>query len=293
MAYIAKQHLNHDQFGSLVVDEETGRCLGGFGSNYFRSWVFPLYTPRGLTVLQEFPYDHPFHNGFWVAQGPVILDGKESHFWAAPPYRRPGEVLFDNLGRVDASASPHVENGADGVRFILESVWRNEDEQPMIDEERTVDLFAVEDATVCDMASAKRAAYGALDYPMTKFGSIGVRVEPRLLPVLGGEIIADGGRRGGADVAIDKDCTFVAYENRLPDSEPFGICLMIGDRAARGPWFVRDYGMAFHNVTRTDGLHTEEGDLWTVGMRVIAYDGPLTEARVQDWRQARPMGKLG
>ena len=36
------------------------------------------------------------------------------------------------------------------------------------------------------MTSEKIATYGAATYPQTKFGSIGIRVEPRLLPVMGG-----------------------------------------------------------------------------------------------------------
>ena len=50
----------------MVVESSTGRCLGGVGSNAQRSWVFPLYTPGGQTVIQEYAFDHPFHNGFFV-----------------------------------------------------------------------------------------------------------------------------------------------------------------------------------------------------------------------------------
>ena len=212
MAFVAKQHLNHDQFGYLAVDAENNRCLGGFGSNYYRSWVFPLYTPQGLTVVQEFPFDHPFHNGFWVAQGPVLFERKESHFWAAPPYRRPNEPLFTHLGRVEAGRAPTIETHMSGVRFTLRSVWRDSQERPVLDETRIVDLFSVNDAAICDMRSAKRAAYGALDYAQTKFGSIGVRVEPRLLPILGGEIIADGCRCA----SIETDRAGQAHPKRGP-----------------------------------------------------------------------------
>ncbi|KKL75927.1 hypothetical protein LCGC14_2049980, partial [marine sediment metagenome] len=31
----------------MVVHRTTGRCLGAVGSNYYRCWVFPLYTPAG------------------------------------------------------------------------------------------------------------------------------------------------------------------------------------------------------------------------------------------------------
>ena len=50
----------------MVVESQTGRCLGSVGSNAQRSWVFPFYTPSGHTVIQEYAFDHPFHNGFYT-----------------------------------------------------------------------------------------------------------------------------------------------------------------------------------------------------------------------------------
>ena len=35
-------------------------------------WVYPLYTPAGHQVLQEFAFDHPFHNGCFVGLHPVV-----------------------------------------------------------------------------------------------------------------------------------------------------------------------------------------------------------------------------
>jgi len=291
MGYIAKQHLSHGQFGYLVVDEVSGRCLGGFGANYYRPWLFPLYSPNGQTVIQEFPYDHPFHNGFWVAQGPILFADREVHFWPSPPMRKAGEALFANMGRMDCSTPPQVESLDNGVRFTLHSIWRDQYETPVLDEVRTVNLYMLEDAVVCDMTSVKQANYGALEYPQTKFGSIGIRVEPRLLPILGGQVIADGGRRGNAEIALDQPCDFVAYENDLPGSGRFGVLLTILDepRPQRGPWFIRDYGLAYYNPTRTGCVSTPTGGSWQVSLRVVAYDGPLTDTRAQKWMaRARP-----
>ncbi len=283
--YIAQQHLNHGQFGYIVTNKTTGHCLGGFGANYYRPWVFPLYTPKGLTVIQEFPYDHPFHNGFWVAQGPILFDGRAVHFWPSPPMRVANEAIFDNMGRMDCAAAPTVETLPSGVRFTLNITWRDKNEQPVLDEVRTVAMIATADATICDMHSTKVAAYGALEYVQSKFGSIGIRVEPRLLPGFGGEVLADGGRRGTADVAIDQACDYVAYENTLPNQERFGVMMTILNepKTPRGPWFVRDYGMAMYNANRNEPIHTPQGESWTVAMRVAAYDGALTDERARYW----------
>lgn len=281
--YTAIQHLHHDQFGYLVTDPASGRCLGGVGANHYHPWVFPLYTPSGLTVIQEFPFDHPFHNGFWVAQGPIFLDGREVTFWPAPPMRKANEALFTHMGRMETVGKPEIMPHATGVHFTLHVTWRDKDEQPVLDEVRTINLYSVEDATVCDMRSSKTASYGALDFAQTKFGSIGIRVEPRLLPLFGGVVIADGDRRGSADLLVDQESDFVAYENELPGHGRFGVCMSSLEPDRRGPWFVRDYGMALYAPTRIKSIHLPKGETWSVALRVVAYDGVLSEERAQRW----------
>ncbi len=282
-AYTAIQHLNHDQFGYIVSDPTSGRCLGGVGANYYRAWVFPLYTPRGLTVIQEFPFDHPFHNGFWVAQGPIFIDGREVTFWPAPPMRKANEALFTHMGRMQTLGKPEIEPIHNGVRFKLNLIWRDKDEQPVLDEVRTIDLYSVEDATICDMRSSKTANYGVLDFAQTKFGSIGIRVEPRLLPLSGGVVIGDVKRRGSADLLVDQESDFVAYENELAGQGRFGVWMSSLEPDRRGPWFVRDYGMALYAPTRLQSLHLPKNESWSVALRVVAYDGALSEARAQGW----------
>lgn len=268
----------------LVTDGRTGRCLGGVGSNFYRPFVFPLYTPAGLTVVREFPFDHPFHNGLFVAQSPVIVGGRTGNFWATPPLRGKADRLGAHLGRIETAAPKAVPHER-GVRFTFESVWLDEHERPMLDELRTVDFFSVDDATVCDVASEKTARYGPVEYPQSKFGSIGIRVEPRLLPVSGGQVIADGDRRGKAEAVHEQDSDFVAYENDLAGADRFGVFMTILDPGVCGPWFVRDYGMALHNPTWREGITTAEGESWTVTLRVVAYDGALSPDRADRWRR--------
>jgi hypothetical protein len=281
MSYIAKQHLAHDQYGFMVQNSQTGRWLGGLGANYYRPWVYPLYTPRGLTVLQEFPFDHPFHNGLWVAQGPIQFGGQTAHFWPAPPERRPGESLFTHMGRMETLGLPVVESHERGVRFTLQTIWRAGDGTPVLDETRTVNFSALEDATICQVTSIQTASYGALEYEASKFGAICVRVDPRLVPVVGAEVIADGGRRGKAAVALQQPCDYVAYES-CANGQSFGLMLAVpGERPHE--WFIRDYGLATYNPMMETPRQLAQGESFQVSLQVSAYDEPLTDERARRW----------
>jgi len=267
----------------LVLDELTGRCLGGLAISHFRPMVYPLYTPAGVTVLQESPPDHPFHNGFFVGQSPVISGDRECNFWATPPARMASDPLQSRVGRMSVESPLSVQERPGGLRMSVRAVWRDENEEPVLDEIRTIDFQVREGATICDMTSNKTAAYGAISFPATKHGSIGVRVEPRLLPDLGAEVIGDQDRRGRADVIHETASAYVAYENELTGHGRFGVLMSPLADSAPGIWFIRDYGMAMYDATLRDETALGADESWTVGLRVAAYDGPISDQRAQEW----------
>jgi hypothetical protein len=102
----------------MVLDCATGRALGGIGWNFYRIWAFPFYTPRGITVLQEFPCDHPFHNGFFVGQHPVKMQDKTGNFWVSPPRRGADDALFSHIGMMQVTSGSEVSTSSIGVETI-------------------------------------------------------------------------------------------------------------------------------------------------------------------------------
>lgn len=267
----------------LVVNTDTGRCLGGVGANFYRPYVFPFYTPAGHTVIQEFAFDHPFHNGIFVGQAPVKVGEREAWFWGAPPRRSFTDRLFENLGRMETEKEIDIAPRADGVQFVQKVIWRDANEESLIDEVRTVNLYSIADGTVCEMTSEKIANYGDVEYPQTKYGSIGMRVEPRLLPVMGGVVIGDNNRRGKVEVIDENTSDFVAYQNQLPGHGHLGVFMTILEEGIRGPWFIRDYGMALYNPTQTGTISIPKNETWKIALRFVAYDGELTTARAEKW----------
>lgn len=267
----------------VVRDRKNGCWIGGAGANFYRPWVFPLYTPSGLTVVQEFAFDHPFHNGVFVGQHPVEVDGRIGNFWAMPPRRSFDDAIWTNVGRMDAESTPSQKLSEEGCTIEFTSVWRDEGEAPLLDERRVVRFHTYEDAHAVDVISIKTAAYGDALFHKSKYGSIGVRVEPRLLPPLEGVVIADRNRRGTAAlVDTDRHSEYVAYETAVA-GHTYGILLHVMDPGVTGPWFVRDYGMAMYNPTLNEEISVPKGESWTVSLRVVAYDGPMTEPRAAIW----------
>jgi hypothetical protein len=205
--------------------------------------------------------------------------------------------VFEHIGRLRYSKPDRLELGERGVRATYETIWHDEDGEPVLDELRTYELFGDDDATLCDITTRKTASYGPVSFEPTKFGTIGARVQPQLLPPMGAQIVAGDGRemrRGLADeVATGKACDFVAYEAEPGGLGRFGLCLQVLDNSAspdrRGPWFLRDYGMAMFNATPPGSgpIRLEAGQTWTATLRAAAYDGAVDPRRAATWREAR------
>lgn len=267
----------------LVIEQDTGRCLGGVAINHYRPYVYPLYSPSGITVLQEAPPDHPFHSGLFVGQSPVLSGDRKCNFWATPPPRMADDPLQAGIGRMSVESPLSVQPHESGLRIQVSAIWRDENEDPVLDELRTVDFHLRDGATTCDMTSLKTASYGPVSFPATKHGSVGLRVEPRLLPDLGAEVIGDRDRRGRADVVHELESAYVAYENELAGRGRFGVLMAPLRDSASGTWFIRDYGMAMYDATLNAGTALGAGESWSVGLRVAAYDGALSDRRAQEW----------
>lgn len=289
-----------DALGNMVMETATGRLLGGVGHNDLRAWCYPLNTPRGLGVTQEYPFDHAFHNGVFVAQARVVRGGVLSNFWVVhPDWRSPDAEVYNDLGQIRYRDRAQVTPLPAGYRFTYRSTWIGSDGAPVLDETRHFDLYAAADATVCDVTSRQTAAYGDLRIEANKHGTAGVRVQPQLLPPFGGRIVAGRGveiHRGSADeAAFGKERDFVAYEAEPAGLGRFGVCVLILDDTAHdrrtGPWFVRDYGLAMFNATMDDQVSIAEGDAWEIGVRVVAYDGAVSVERARSWAEARSGGR--
>jgi hypothetical protein len=73
-------------------------------------YVFPLYTPGGVSMLDDFPQDHFHHRGLFWAWPVVETEGKTYDLWMnmtvkdhsnKPPVTKGGRLEADNVWQVD------------------------------------------------------------------------------------------------------------------------------------------------------------------------------------------------
>ena len=276
--------------GWMAYDESASRCIAGFGWNWCRPWIYPLYTPAGRQVLQEFPFDHPFHNGCFTGIHPVIHGDRSHNFWATPPQRSVEDSLLQNLGRVTLSAPPELSVVRDELHALLQLEWTGCHGEPLLYERRSLRIQSGGIANQIHIHCHLTACV-ALTLPRTKFAGVGVRLDPALSALGEGRYAQVWGLRKNDLQAVEawvssaksvldvSACDATMLHGQALEAACFesakregGYGLLIHEVFPKVPWFVRDYGLVLLNALQMRDEVLSGGDSFTWTATLAAYD---------------------
>lgn len=252
--------------GWLAWNASKATAIAGVGASYMRPWLFPLYTPAGRQTLQEFAFDHPFHNGLFIGIHPVECAGVSHNFWATPPQRAAEDEFMNALGRIVMRGEPALASDRGVLHAKFETEWVGLNDLVVFAERRSFEIYVDEAGHHVSMES-KLSALCDLHIPVTKFAGVGVRLDPRLTKTAGGRFVCQHGS-GGAVVAhgktLDKLDVVAGGSN--------GFALTIRSDHYKGPWFVRDYGLVLLNPATNEAIDMKAGDELRLSVSLIAND---------------------
>jgi Methane oxygenase PmoA len=253
----------------VMVISALGNPVAGIGHNFFRPWLYPLYSPSGRQVLQEYPFDHPFHNGLFIGWHPIKHGGRENNFWATPPQRSDPDPMMNNLGQVRAIESSVIQSSETCIQLTQLLDWVDIDGKKLFNETRTFTLWQpgmlshavrMESTLTCLTADP-------IIFEHTKFAGIGVRLDPALTPALGGHFENSSGEVGRASLFHGNYFESLSVRSRNDDLE-----LKINPNGFTAPWFVRDYGLVLLNPSSPSGQALGLGQCISQSVELIASD---------------------
>ena len=122
----------------LVVESNTGRCLGGVGANFYRPFVFRSTHQRAIPLFRNSPLIIRSTTVFLLDKDRYKSATGKPVFGHLHPRRSWTDKVFERLGRMDTQKDIDITPHADGVQFVQNVVWRDDNEEPLVDEIRTV-----------------------------------------------------------------------------------------------------------------------------------------------------------
>lgn len=254
--------------GLLAFNEDCGTPVAGIGHHYYRPWLFPFYTPRGQQVLQEFAFDHPFHNGCFMGWSPVRMNGSDHNFWATPPQRMQPDPMMEHLGRQRLEGDIRLAREGAAIVATMSVAWEAQNGTPLMSEERRFDVRADAKSHQVSVESRLRALESDIELPVTKFAGLGVRLDVRLTEVAGAVFSGDSGH-GDAGQLHGVTSSFIGIEGKH-GSHQFGLRLS-SRRSLK--WFVRGYGLVLLNPVSEAPICLRAGEEIIQDITLAAYDG--------------------
>ncbi|MFZ1754662.1 MAG: DUF6807 family protein [Caldilineaceae bacterium] len=242
----------------VLTDDQ---LVSGYNAVELRSYVFPLYTPAGVLVIQEAPPDHPHHQGIWAG---LEIDGHD--LWNAGSFGKPRHRQTNRAPLVELL--PAVEGN--GVTFVHEVAWETADGTPLLHEWRAVRFSTRDNCTRVDWYAEFSAPDRPVSLGQTKEAGLALRVPPHWETPFGGVIRNDLGGVGEA-ACFDQHSLWLNIEGSAGNGKTAGVVLL--PRTEPWPWFTRDYGCHVYNPLRHQSVELQPGRSFALALTVLAYDG--------------------
>lgn len=256
----------------------------------YRSYLHPVYSPRGIPVTTESPPDHPHHNGIWLAADrvtcalPFSVDDCEHatyNFYVNETFqgRSPGRILSNGI-KQEVVTGAHLRLVQDLV-WVGPREWGAPDGRILLSETRTLDILPDEHANVFDLRSRLTATDWDITLGPTRHAYFGVRTAEPLQGVQGGEFSDAQGRSGSANVTGSLapwiDCSGWVTRDHVA-----GISIFQPPTEAPYPWQVADYGTITINPLRKQGRELPAGTSCEYAIRIVVHDGDVESAKIAE-----------
>ncbi|QDT14433.1 hypothetical protein CA12_05060 [Alienimonas californiensis] len=206
-----------------------------------KPFVFPLYTPSGVNVLDYASDDHPHHKGVWISVDEVELHkGEGDDAEMLGPFKH-----WVEAGRIDTK---EVKLDREAGSITAVNHWLSPEGEPVLKEETTIAVHAPSpkgtlltyDITLSPPAEGTTATIGD-----TKEGFVGVRMAPELDVKRGRGVITNSEGGEGESEAWGKLAAWCDCSAPATDGEPGGGVALFDHpenfRPAR--YHARGYGL--------------------------------------------------
>lgn len=261
-----------------------GRPIAALSQNAYRAYIYPLFTPSGVSVTAESPIDHPHHNSVTIGADHFdclfVYDGHRTergtyNFYVNETFQGRG------TGRIAAVSVDSEEMSEDILRIVQRLEWQGPIEwgaperRVLAVETRTIEISTTDRANVLDIRSRLEPTEWDIVIGPTRHAYFTVRMADGLRVVDGGRIVdADG--RGTVEAINDNMAAWVDMSAVGPHGHEVGVAVIAHPRLKPAAWYAHDWGSVALNPFLHEERSIQRGRALELRVTVVAHDGPLS-----------------
>ena len=283
------------------------RPIAHLTQGIFRSYMYPLYSPAGVSLTTEYPVDHPHHNSIVVSADVFFvklppLAPEMSPLTEEATYNLYVNNVFQGRapGRIWVADTESEEISESHLRVTQSIEWQGPEEwgappavpgpfgrRVLAMETRTYDIYPGKVANIVDLRTELSPTDWDITIGPTRHAFITVRAEDKLRPINGGRLVDSEGREG-EDAIIGNVADWLDMSGPASYGKRAGIALMPHPSASGNPygsgkdipWYAGSYGTMLINPFQAEPGVINRGERVSLGVRILAHDGDAVEADV-------------
>jgi hypothetical protein len=238
-------------------------------------YIYPVYSPSGRNLTDDYPPDHFHHHGIWFAWTKTEFEGRHPDFWNMGDGT--GTVLFDELdqtwsGPIDAgfkARNSFVDVSAPTAKTVLDEEWQ-------------VVVYNVgrgsKPYTMFDLVSTQKLKTpDPLVLPEYRYGGMGYRGPREWLPKDNFFFLTSEGKdRNDGNGTRAKWC----HMSGKVDGQITGIAILDHPSNFRSPQPIRinpDQPFFCYSPSVMGEWKIDPGTIYTSRYRYIVSDGPANK----------------
>ncbi len=261
-----------------------GRAIAALSQNAYRAYIYPLFTPGGVSVTAESPIDHPHHNSVTVGADHFdclfVYDG---HRTERGTYNFYVNETFQGraTGRIEAVSVDSEEVSDENLRLVQRLEWQGPvewgapDRRVLANETRTIDIRTSGTSNILAIRSCLEPTDWDIVIGPTRHAHFTVRMADGLRVVDGGKIVDADGRNSVQDINANS-AAWVDMSATGPHGREVGVAVVAHPSPLPTGWYAHEWGTVAVNPFLHQEHSIRRGDALELGITVVAHDGPVS-----------------
>ena len=261
-----------------------GRPIAALSQNDYRAYIYPLFTPNGVSVTAESPIDHPHHNSVTVGADHFdclfVYDG---HRIERGTYNFYVNETFQGraTGRITSVSIDSEETDDDTLRLVQRLEWQGPIEwgapyrRTLATETQTIDIRASDTSNILDIRSQLKPTDWDIVIGPTRHAYFTVRMADGLRVVDGGKIADADGRSTVLEINANS-AAWVDMSATGPHGHEVGVTVVAHPNPFPTGWYAHEWGTVAVNPFLNQEQTIRCGDALELAFSVAAHDGPAS-----------------
>ena len=284
--------LRDDLAGQLTITLDGREIVAyQYSDKYALPHYWPLRSPSGKLLTSQHPDPFPHHRSLWIADRVQAAGAPSVDFYHCWKNYRDAEQPKSGFRHfIRHQQFRVVKTDGKSATVVATLQWIVNDDQPILDETRTLHLVALDQGDYrLDLTWKLKASFGDVKFQSDKvhYAWPYVRIHPQFSGQQGGTIQNDLGQTGQAETN-GKPAQWVDYSNTV-DGVTEGLAVFVDSSAGPREWLTREYGtFGPRRVAELSGTQftLRSGDTLRGQAAILIHRGNVTSGNVARHYQA-------